>query len=177
MLRYALPLALFVALIAFLAVGLTRDPTTVPSPLVGKRAPSFALPELRDPARTLTPADFAGKVVLLNVWGTWCVSCRQEHPLLVDLSRRKLVDIYGLNWKDDRAAAIRWLDQLGDPYVASGVDSAGNTAIDYGVYGAPETFVIDRRGVVAYKHIGPITPEVWRDTLEPLIRRLRDAPG
>ncbi|MGE0388418.1 MAG: DsbE family thiol:disulfide interchange protein [Gammaproteobacteria bacterium] len=171
-LRYSLPAAVFVVLVVFLALGLTRDPRIVPSPLVGKPAPPFSMPQLRDPDKTLTLADLGGKVALLNVWATWCGACREEHPMLLQIARSGAVPIYGLDYKDDRAEAIAWLDRTGDPYVASGFDPQGRVGLDYGVYGAPETFVIDAAGKVAYKHIGPITPAVWNDTLLPLVKSL-----
>ncbi len=177
MLRYVLPLVLFAALVTLLAVGLTRDPRTVPSPLVGKPAPAFTLPRLHDPQRTLALEDIRGQVALINVWATWCRSCRDEHPVLVDIAASGAVPIYGLNWKDEREAALRWLEALGDPYQASGFDADGRVAIDFGVYGAPETYVLDAEGRIAYKHIGPVTPAVWRQTLAPLVRALAAPAG
>jgi cytochrome c biogenesis protein CcmG, thiol:disulfide interchange protein DsbE len=171
--RFLIPLALFVVLVAFLAVGLNLKPREVPSPLIDKPAPPFTLSQLQDPAKKLSPADMKGKVWLLNVWGSWCVSCRQEHPLLVELGKSNVVPIVGLNWKDSREAALKWLDQLGDPYAISVMDLDGRVAIDYGVYGAPETYVIDREGVIRFKQIGPISPEVLTDKILPLVKRLQ----
>ena len=169
MVRFLVPLAVFITVVAFLAMGLYRDPRLVPSPLIGKPAPSFSLSALKDPEKPLTGADLKGRTVLLNVWATWCVACRSEHPFLMELAGRG-VPIFGVNYKDDREAAIAWLGELGDPYEASIFDPDGTLALDLGVYGAPETFVLDASGVITHKHIGPITPEVWRDELLPLVK-------
>ena len=157
--RFLIPLALFVVLVGFLGVGLRLAPREVPSPLVNKPAPLFELPQLAQPDQKFSPVDMRGKVWLLNVWASWCVSCRQEHPLLVALSKSGTVPIYGLNYKDARADAMKWLNQLGDPYVVSLFDGDGRVGIDYGVYGVPETYVIDKAGIIRYKQIGPVTPE------------------
>ena len=170
--RYLLPLIGFVVLAGFLAFGLKLDPREVPSPLIDKPAPAFKTSLLSRPEQVLANQDLAGKVWILNVWASWCVACREEHPLLVEFSRRGLVPIYGLNYKDSRPAAQAWLHKLGNPYTESLVDADGRIGIDYGVYGVPETFVIDRQGVIRMKHIGPVTPEVLRDKIEPLLRRL-----
>ena len=171
-LKFVIPLALFVALVAFFAVGLTRDPREVPSPFIGKPAPAFKLTQLHDEKVAFTPEDMKGKVWLLNVWASWCVSCRVEHPLLVDMSRRKVVPIVGLNYKDKRDDGIQWLARFGDPYVLSAHDFEGRVGIDYGVYGVPETFVIDKQGVIRYKQIGPVTAEALEKKILPLIRKL-----
>jgi cytochrome c biogenesis protein CcmG/thiol:disulfide interchange protein DsbE len=171
-LRFAIPLLLFALLAAFLAVGLSRDPREVPSPFIGKPAPAFKLEQLHDEKLAFTPADMKGKVWLLNVWASWCVSCRVEHPLLVELSRRKVVPIVGLNYKDKRDEGMKWLGKFGDPYALSAFDVDGQVGIDFGVYGVPETFVIDKEGVIRYKQIGPITPEALDKTILPLIRKL-----
>lgn len=168
---------LFLVLLAFLGVGLTLNPREVPSPLIGKPAPSFSLPTLQDPQRTIGSGDLRDQVSLLNVWASWCVSCRQEHPLLVDLSRKGVVPIYGLNYKDTLDDARRWLAALGNPYRESAFDEDGRVGIDWGVYGVPETFVVDRQGVIRHKHTGPITPQVWDRTLWPLIQRLQQEPA
>jgi cytochrome c biogenesis protein CcmG/thiol:disulfide interchange protein DsbE len=170
--RFLLPLGLFLVLAFFLALGLKLDPREVPSPLVGKPAPGFQAPALGRPEITVKRDDLLGKVWLLNVWASWCGACRDEHPVLVEFARRKLVPIYGLNYKDKREDGLGWLTQFGNPYTESVFDPEGRIGIDYGVYGVPETFVIDREGVIRYKHIGPITPEVLRDKLEPLLRKL-----
>lgn len=174
--RYRLPLAVFLILIIFLAIGLTLDPREVPSPFIGKPAPEFALPELADSTKTLNPRELKGRVFLLNVWASWCVSCRQEHPVLLDLAKRNIVPLYGLNYKDERTSALRWLKQFGDPYAASGFDADGRAGIDWGVYGVPETFVVDREGVIRYKQTGPLTPEILENKLLPLIRQLQGSP-
>jgi cytochrome c biogenesis protein CcmG/thiol:disulfide interchange protein DsbE len=171
-LRYLIPLALFIGLVAFFAVGLMRDPREVPSPFIGKPAPAFRLETLHDAQRVFTPEEMRGKVWLLNVWASWCASCRIEHPLLVEMARKKVVPIVGLNYKDKREDGRQWLAKLGDPYALSAYDIEGKIGIEYGVYGAPETFVIDKLGVIRYKQIGPITPEALEKTLLPLIRKL-----
>lgn len=168
--RYVIPVVLFAVLAAFFWRGLSLDPGYVPSPLIGKPMPEFSLPRLKDPQRVLGSSDMTGQVALLNVWATWCVGCRQEHGFLVELANSAGVPIYGLNWKDDRAAALDWLARLGDPYVASAFDATGEVAIDWGVYGAPETFLLGRDGTVLYKHIAPLTPEVWQQEFVPRIR-------
>jgi cytochrome c biogenesis protein CcmG/thiol:disulfide interchange protein DsbE len=170
--RYLLPVLVFAGLLAVFAVGLQRDPSYVPSPLVGKPAPDFSLAALEDPSRTVTRADLLGKVSLVNVWGTWCTGCRQEHDVLMEIARESGIPIYGLNWKDDPALARRWLLELGNPYVAVAMDLDGRAAIDWGVYGAPETFLLDADGTVLYKHIAPLTMEIWRREFVP---RIRDA--
>ena len=175
MTRFVLPIALLAALVVFLAIGLQRDPSYVPSPLVGKPAPQFTLPRLDDPRQTLSLSDLTGEVSLLNVWATWCVGCRQEHGFLVELARGGEARIFGLNWKDDPQLARQWLRQLGDPYTATAVDQDGRAAIDWGVYGAPETFLLDASGVVLYKHIAPLTREVWEAEFVPRIRAARGA--
>jgi len=172
-LRWSLPLAVFAVLFAFLFVGLFRDPREVPSPLIGKPAPQFSLAKLHQPDERLTVTDMRGQVWLLNVWASWCVSCRVEHPLLVDLSKRALVPIVGLNYKDERDAGLQWLAKFGNPYQLSAYDNEGRVGIDYGVYGVPETFVIDKQGVIRYKQIGPITQEAWDKTLLPLVKKLQ----
>ena len=170
--RFLIPLAIFLVLVGFLARGLVLDPREVPSPLIGKAAPAFDLPLLAQPQQNFSPAAMRGKVWLLNVWASWCVSCREEHPLLVQFSRSGAVPLYGLNYKDARADGLRWLAQFGDPYVASAFDADGRVGIDYGVYGVPETYVIDKAGVIRYKQIGPVTPEALEKKILPLVREL-----
>lgn len=167
--RYLIPALLFALLVGVLAVGLKRDPSYVPSPLVGKPAPEFSLPLLDDPAQTLSRKDLLGHYSLVNVWGTWCSGCRQEHELLLTLAQDSGIPIYGINWKDDPDLARQWLAELGNPYTAVGVDQDGRVAIDWGVYGAPETFLISPEGIVLYKHIAPMTLEVWREQFLPRI--------
>jgi cytochrome c biogenesis protein CcmG/thiol:disulfide interchange protein DsbE len=171
-LRFLVPLFLLAVLVAFLAAGLKLNPREVPSPLIGKPAPGFSLARLDDPAQTIHREDMLGKVWMLNVWASWCVACRAEHPLLVALSQRKLLPIYGLNYKDKRADGLGWLGQFGNPYEASLSDNDGRVGIDFGVYGVPETFIIDRQGVIRMKHIGPLTPDVIQTEIEPLVRKL-----
>ena len=171
--RWSVPLAVFVILVAFLWIGLGRDPREVPSPLIGKPAPAFRLAKLHAPNETLSNDDLKGRVWLLNVWSSWCVSCRVEHPLLVQLAKTNVVPVYGLDYKDDPDAGRGWLAQNGDPYIASIVDRDGRVGIDYGVYGVPETFLIDKSGVVRYKQIGPITPDALQDKILPLVRELQ----
>lgn len=170
--RYLIPLGLFLVLVAFLAIGLTRDPREVPSPLINKAAPTFRLPQLKEPGQIFSAEDMRGKVWVLNVWASWCVSCRDEHPLLIEYAKTGAVPIYGLNWKDKREDALDWLGELGDPYVMSAVDLDGRVAIDYGVYGAPETYLIDQGGVIRFKQIGPVTPEVWKNKFLPMVQQL-----
>ena len=173
MAKFVVPFALFLLLGVFLFIGLQRDPSYVPSPLIGKPAPAFALPQLHKPEASFAPKDLQGKVWLLNVWASWCVSCRQEHPLLVELAKKGTVPIYGLNYKDPRDDALRWLQRYGDPYVLSIADAEGRVGIDYGVYGVPETYVIDRAGVIRYKQIGPVTQDVLEKTILPLVAELQ----
>ena len=175
-LRYLTPLLLFLALAGLLYKGLSLDPHRVPSPLIGKPAPAFSLPRLQQPEAVLSSDDLKGKVSLLNVWATWCVACRAEHPLLVQLARQG-VPIYGLNYKDKRPDAQRWLQRYGNPYLANAFDADGRVGIDWGVYGTPETFVIDKHGVIRFKQIGPLTREVIDRTLLPLLKRLQEEPA
>jgi cytochrome c biogenesis protein CcmG/thiol:disulfide interchange protein DsbE len=167
--RYFVPGLVLAVLAAFFYGGLYLNPSKVTSPLLGKPMPEFSLPTVRDPAVAVGSANIKGQLALLNVWGTWCVECRHEHPFLLELARSSGVPIYGLNVKDDRTLAVAWLDDLGDPYVASGFDAEGRVAIDWGVYGAPETFLISRDGTILHKHISPLTPAVWRRDFLPLI--------
>lgn len=174
--RYLLPLLVFVVMAGFLAIGLKLDPREVPSPLIGKPAPAFDLPQLAAPDQRLAAKDLRGQVWLLNVWASWCVACRQEHPLLVEVAKAGQLKLYGLNYKDKREDALGWLNRYGNPYLQSVSDTDGLVGIDYGVYGVPETFVIDKQGVIRYKQIGPVTPEALRDTLLPLVAQLEQAP-
>jgi cytochrome c biogenesis protein CcmG/thiol:disulfide interchange protein DsbE len=169
MTRFVIPFIAFGLLVVIFWVGLSRDPTVIPSPFIGKPAPAFSLSLLGDPEGRLTEQDLRGQVSLLNVWATWCSGCRQEHDTLVRIAAAGDVPIYGLNWKDDGEMAIQWLEQLGNPYVATGFDSDGKAAIDWGVYGAPETFLIDADGTVLHKHIAPLTMEIWQRDFVPRI--------
>lgn len=170
--KFVVPLIIFAALGLLLAYGLNLDPRKIPSPLIGKSLPAFSLPTVADPARKVGRDDMLGRVYLLNVWASWCVACRQEHPFLNELARNKIVSIIGLNYKDKREDALGWLGSLGNPYELSLSDTDGRLGIDLGVYGVPETFVIDKQGVIRYKQIGPISPEVWEQKLLPEIRKL-----
>ncbi|AMK78992.1 MULTISPECIES: DsbE family thiol:disulfide interchange protein [Methylomonas] len=170
--KYLLPLLLFIALSVFLAIGLKLNPREIPSPLIDKPAPAFNLPVLATPEQRLSQADFKGKVWLLNVWASWCVSCREEHPLLIELAKQNKVLLVGLNYKDEAQAANAWLGKHGNPYNVSVMDADGRVGIDYGVYGVPETFVIDKRGVVRYKHTGPVQPGELENIFLPLIEKL-----
>ena len=173
MTRFLWPIGIFILLIGFLAVGLNLNPREVPSPLVGKAAPVFELPVLDQPDKRFVPGDMRGKVWLLNVWASWCVSCREEHPILVALSKKGVLPILGLNYKDKGDDAQRWLKQFGDPYQLSVVDADGRIGIDYGVYGVPETYLIDAEGVIRYKQIGPITPAILEQKILPLAMALK----
>ena len=168
--RYLIPLGLFLVLVAFLAIGLTRDPQELPSALINKAAPEFRLPQLKDSSKTFAAADMRGKVWMLNVWASWCIACREEHPYLAQYVSS--VPIIGLNYKDKREDALGWLEEFGDPYTLSAVDLDGRVGMDYGVYGAPETYIIDKAGTIRRKHVGPVTPEVWAKELLPLIQEL-----
>jgi len=173
--RFLVPLAVLVvfgALVAVLGVGLTLDPREVPSPLINKPAPEFKLPELKHPDKTISNQDMLGKVWLLNVWASWCVSCREEHSTVLALARSGVVPVIGLNYKDERADGLGYLARLGDPYQAIGYDHDGRVGINFGVYGVPETYVIDKSGVIRYKCIGPVTPDILRKKILPLVKEL-----
>ena len=175
--RYLVPLIVFLVIVGFLAVGLKLDPKKIPSPFIGKPAPAMDLPTLFDPNEHITTESLKGKVWLLNVWASWCVSCRAEHEVVSRFAATGLVPIYGLNYKDDEQDAKAWLHALGNPYEANLVDRSGNAGIDWGVYGVPETFVIDKKGIVRHKVIGPVTDEIVRDTLVPLVKKLQAEQG
>jgi len=181
--RYLIPLGVFAAMAGLFGYVLVQmnqgdyNPRDLPSALINKPAPEFSLPDLHDPEKRIGKADFVGQVSLFNVWASWCVACRQEHPFFMELARQKTVPLYGLNYKDKRPDALRWLSQLGDPYTASAFDEAGRVGIDWGVYGVPETFVVDRRGVIRYKHIGPVSPQAWEEKIRPLVEQLRSEEG
>ena len=161
--RFLWPLVVVIGLLVFLVMGLRHgDPRALPSPFIGKPAPRFELPTLKNPEVTIGSEDLDGNYALVNVWATWCVMCRVEHPFLLELAARNEIQIYGINWRDSRPDAIRWLDELGDPYIASAYDADGRVGIDWGVYGAPETFLIDPQGTVVYKHLGPLDEAIWQ---------------
>lgn len=172
MMRFVLPFGIFLALVALLGAGLTLNPREVPSPLVGKPAPSFSLPQLRAPDKTFSPSEMSGKVWILNVWASWCPPCLVEHPVITELARIGIAPVIGLNYKDRPEDAIAWLQRNGDPFQLSASDLAGRIAIDYGVYGVPETYVMDKRGVIRYKRIGPLTPEIVKKKVLPLVEEL-----
>ena len=175
-----IPLVLFLVLVLAIFVVMSRgsDPHEIPSPLINKAAPAFQLPQLHDPSKTISPADMRGKVYVLNFWGSWCIACRDEHPLLVQYAKSNVVPIIGVDYKyanddsDERAAAKQLLTELGNPYSQVIYDHDGSTSIDYGVYGAPESFLIDKNGVIRFKQIGPITEDVWNRKIVPLARQL-----
>lgn len=169
--RYLVPVGVFAALVVFLYIGLGRDKETLPSPLIGKPAPIFELPRVDDPAQKVSNRDFAGKPYVLNVWGTWCAGCRQEHGALLEIARRREAPLIGLDWNDNLTSAQRWLRELGDPYLVSAFDGDGRVAIDWGVYGAPETFLVDARGLIIQKHVGPLSLDVWERNFVPLIKQ------
>lgn len=176
-LKFVIPLLLFVVLGLFLFVGLFRDPRVVPSPLIGKPAPQFTLPSLQDASYPVDSKELLGQPWLLNVWGTWCGGCRQEHDTLLAIAAQRVVPLVGLNWKDDDQLARQWLVQLGNPYAVVAVDREGRTAIDWGVYGAPETFLIGPDGTVLYKHIAPMTMDVWNREFLPRIQAAQANAG
>ena len=167
--RFALPMAVFAALVAVLAIGIKHSPQKgiIASPLIGKPAPAFSLPSLTDPAQAVASADLKGRWYLLNVWGTWCFECRAEHQMLLEARDAHALPLIGLDWKDDDARAREWLTELGNPYQAVALDHSGNTAVDYGVYGAPETFLINAQGIIVYKYVGPLTRDVWTKEILP----------
>ena len=171
-LKFLIPLVLFGALVGFFWKGLYLDPREVPSPLIGKPAPAFALTQLDQPDHTIRREDLLGKVWMLNVWASWCEACRDEHPYLVEFAKLKALPIYGLNYKDQREPAQQWLAERGNPYEASLFDANGRVGIDFGVYGVPETFLIDKQGVIRFKQIGALTPEVLNGKVLPLLRKL-----
>jgi len=168
-----LPLGVFVVIAIFLGIGLTMDPSLVPSPLIDKSVPEFSLPPVKGRTLGLASKDLVGEVSIVNVFASWCTACRAEHPLWMQISRDKIVPIHGLDYKDKPVDAANWLDELGDPYTRTGADIDGKVAIDWGVYGVPETFIIDKTGRIAYKRIGAINPKVWEEKLLPLIKKLQ----
>jgi cytochrome c biogenesis protein CcmG/thiol:disulfide interchange protein DsbE len=171
--RFALPAGVFGLLVVVLAIGIKHSPDkgTIMSPLLGKPAPQFSLPNLTDPARVVSPADLKGRWYLFNVWGTWCGECRAEHEMLLEVRRAAVVPVVGMDWKDDDAQALSWLAQLGNPYEVVAVDRSGRTAIDWGVYAAPETFLVNPQGIVVFKRVGALTPEVWTRDILPRLPR------
>ncbi|MEO1552937.1 MAG: DsbE family thiol:disulfide interchange protein [Pseudomonadota bacterium] len=164
-----LPIGVFLVLIVFMAIGLTRDPSVIPTEMIDRELPQFQLPALHDPEYTVRTEDLTGETTLVNVFGSWCVACLQEHPTLMQLSRDRTVRIIGVNWRDKREDALAWLEKHGDPYTRIVFDAESDLVIEMGVTGAPETFIVDPGGRIRYKQIGPITPEVWQDTIRPVI--------
>ncbi|CAM3629379.1 DsbE family thiol:disulfide interchange protein [Polynucleobacter brandtiae] len=171
--KFLIPFVLFVILVGFLAVGLNRDPQEVPSPLIGKLAPAFEVPQLANSKNTFSPESMKGQVWILNVWASWCVACREEHPALVELGKLKLAPLIGLNYKDKRDDALAMLARQGDPYTLSAFDGNGRVGIDYGVYGVPETYIIDKAGIIRFKQIGPVTTQVLNQKIIPLLAELK----
>jgi len=169
MTKFLMPLVAFALLVGMFVVGLRMDPSEIPSPLLHNAAPQFAIPSLQDPDVLVGSASYANQMALVNIWATWCPGCRQEHGFLLELAEEGTIPIFGLNWRDDREEALRWLHTLGDPYIASGFDSDGRVGIDWGAYGAPETFLVDANGIVIHKHIAPLTREIWERDFLPLI--------
>ena len=167
--RFILPLVAAVVLIPILVLGLRSDPTALPSPYIGKPAPEFELPTLKDPAKTIGTANLRGQMSIVNIWATWCVGCRAEPQFLVELSEEGSIPIYGINWRDNRQNALNWLAQLGDPYVAPGFDADARVGIDWGAYGAPETFLVNADGIVLYRFTGPLSWPIWEQEFVPLI--------
>jgi len=173
MARFILPFVIFMIVAIFLFVGLGLNPHEVPSPLVGKPAPAFSLPQLHEPDKQFSLQDMKGKVWLFNVWASWCTACEYEHPLFMELSRRNLVPLYGMDYKDKRKDGMAWLQQHGNPYTLVVSDAEGRVGIDYGVYGVPETYLIDKQGVIRYKHIGMVTEKDLSEKILPLVKELQ----
>ena len=171
--KFLIPLLLFLVLVGFLAVGLNRDPHEVPSPLINKPAPAFEIAQLEQANKTFSPASMKGQVWILNVWASWCVACREGHPVLVELAKSQVAPVVGLDYKDKREDALAMLARQGNPYLLSAYDANGRVGIDYGVYGVPETYVIDRAGVIRFKHIGPITSQILNQKIYPLVSELK----
>jgi cytochrome c biogenesis protein CcmG/thiol:disulfide interchange protein DsbE len=173
--RFLLPIAFFAILIPLFVVGLGKDPRALPSTFLGKPAPAFSLRQLRDANKLVSNQSFAGEMVLINFWATWCVGCRQEHDFLLQLQANNIIPIYGINWRDNRTKALNWLEELGDPYVVSGFDGGNHTGIDWGVYAAPETFLVDASGTVIYKLLGPLSSYTWQKEFVPRINSAKEA--
>ena len=172
-LKVILPLAIFMVIAFFLWKGLGGTPGRIPSPLIGKPVPTFSMETLKNPAIKFNNKDLLGHVSIINVWATWCYACRAEHPVLMDISEHNKVAIYGLNYKDQRKSALNWIDKYGDPYKTVIFDPKGKLAINFGVYGAPETFVVDKKGIIRYKYTGPISPDAWKDDILPIVKKLQ----
>lgn len=171
--KFLIPLVLFFGLVVFLAIGLNRDPHEVPSPLINKAAPAFEVPQLAEPNKTFSPESMKGQVWVLNVWASWCVACREEHPVLVELAKSQMAPVIGLDYKDKREDALAMLAKQGNPYMLSAFDGNGRVGIDYGVYGVPETYIIDKAGVIRFKHIGPLTMNLLNQKIYPKLSELK----
>lgn len=171
--KFLIPLVLFLGLVVFLAIGLNRDPHEVPSPLINKAAPAFEVSQLTEPNKTFSPESMKGQVWVLNVWASWCVACREEHPVLVELAKSQIAPVIGLDYKDKREDALAMLAKQGNPYVLSAFDGNGRVGIDYGVYGVPETYIIDKAGVIRFKHIGPLTMDLLNQKIYPMLSELK----
>ena len=171
--KFLIPLLLFIILVIFLAIGLNRDPHEVPSPLINKPAPAFDIAQLEQPNKNFSPASMKGQVWILNVWASWCVACREEHPVLVELANSQIAPVIGLDYKDKREQALAMLATQGNPYTLSAFDANGRVGIDYGVYGVPETYIIDKAGIIRFKHIGPINPQLLNQKIYPLVSELK----
>ena len=171
--KFLIPLLIFVVLVVFLAIGLNRDPHEVPSPLINKPAPAFDIAQLEQANKTFSPASMKDQVWILNVWASWCVACREEHPVLMELAKSQIAPVIGLDYKDKREDALAMLERQGNPYVLSAFDANGRVGIDYGVYGVPETYVIDQAGIIRFKHIGPITTQILNQKIYPLLGDLK----
>jgi cytochrome c biogenesis protein CcmG/thiol:disulfide interchange protein DsbE len=171
--KFLIPLVLFIGLVVFLAIGLNRDPHEVPSPLINKPAPAFEIAQLAEPNKTFSPASMKGQVWILNVWASWCVACREEHPVLVELAKSQIAPVIGLDYKDKREDAMAMLAKQGNPYALSAFDGNGRVGIDYGVYGVPETYIIDKVGVIRFKHIGPLTMDLLNQKIYPMLTELK----
>ena len=172
-LGFYFPILLFAGVVIYMAIGLTLDPKRLPSTLINKPVPAFTLPPIEGFDRGFTSEDLKGEVSLVNIWGSWCIACIVEHPLLMDLAQRNVIPIYGIDWKDPPGAGSAWLMQEGNPYTRVGDDADGRVSIDFGVTGAPETFIVDQAGRIRYKYIGPITPKAWNEIILPIIEELR----
>ena len=171
--KFLIPLLLFIILVVFLAIGLNRDPHEVPSPLINKPAPAFDIAQLEQPNKNFSPVSMKGQVWILNVWASWCVACREEHPVLVELANSKIAPVIGLDYKDKREQALAMLATQGNPYTLSAFDANGRVGIDYGVYGVPETYIIDKTGIIRFKHIGPINSQLLNQKIYPLVSELK----
>lgn len=171
--KFYMPIIAFIIMLPIFIIGLSRDKSELPSPLIGKSVPEFTLPSLIDPTISIDQSSLKNQFTLLNVWATWCIGCREEHDFLIELSNLNILPIVGLNWRDDRNSALTWLNNLGNPYALTIEDEVGRTAINLGVYGAPESFLIDPEGIIVHKHLGPLTSEIWENGFVPLMSQMK----